>query len=340
MAEPAHDLAAYDFEYPESAVADRPAEPRDAARLLVLDRASGAVRHAVFRDLPGFLRAGDCLVLNRTKVIPSRLVGRKETGGRAEVLLVKELGPRRWSALARGLKPGGRLEFADGARALVEGLSPDGEWLLAFETDPRALMEEHGLAPLPPYIAKRGGRDGVPDRERYQTVYAREAGSIAAPTAGFHFTPEVLAAVRTAGVRVAEIILHVGPGTFRPVTAADVRAHAMLPERYEIPEVARAELDAVRGRGGRLIPVGTTATRTVETYFAGGAAAGETSLYVYPGYSFKAVDALLTNFHLPQSTPLLLACAFAGRERILAAYAEAIRAGYRLFSYGDSMLIV
>lgn len=338
-------LEDFRFDYPEELVAARPAEPRDSARLLVLDRSSGRLEHRGFADLPGLLRAGDCLVLNRSKVLPARLQGRKPTGGKVELLLVSELGPGRWAALSADLKPGREIDLPGGARASVEGLDGQGRWLLRFsDPDVPGLLRRHGEAPLPPYIlkARKNGSAGTSpvDLSRYQTVYAREEGSIAAPTAGLHFTPEVLAGLETRGVRRAEVVLHVGMGTFRPVTADDVREHRMLPERYEIPGEAAGLLERTRREGGRIVAVGTTAVRTLETWARGGHLSGETSLYVRPGHEFKAVDALVTNFHLPESTPLILASAFAGRERLLSAYREAFARRYRLFSYGDAMLIL
>lgn len=337
-------ISDFDFEYPEELVASAPAQPRDSSRLLVMDRAAGRLEHAVFRDIPRFLRPGDCLVLNRTKVLPRRLMGRKSTGGKVDLLLVRELGSSSWSALGSGLKAGQSLEFPGGLQAAVEGLSEEGEYRLAFATrDLRSYLAEHGLPPLPPYIAKRRAPSRS-DLERYQTVYARDEGSIAAPTAGLHFTPELLERIRAQGVETAWVTLHVGRGTFRPIKGEDAAAHAMLPESYEV-EAAQAEtLRAAKARGARLVAVGTTAARTLETLasFPGGlrAGRGESSLYIAPGYAFRATDALVTNFHLPRSTPLMLACAFAGRDLVLSAYREAVARGYRLYSYGDATLIL
>jgi S-adenosylmethionine:tRNA ribosyltransferase-isomerase len=337
-------LSDYDYDLPEELIASAPAEPRDSSRLLVIDRATDRLEHAVFRDLPRFLKAGDCLVLNRTKVLPCRLIGKKSTGGKADLLLVRELGPARWSALASGFKKGQTLVFEGGLTAAVDGLNDEGEYLLTFATgDVRPYLAEHGLPPLPPYIAKKRAASRA-DAARYQTVYARDEGSIAAPTAGLHFTPELLDRLRAGGVATAWVTLHVGRGTFRPIASADADKHVMLPERYEIEPAEAAVLRAARARGGRLVAVGTTATRTLETVAASpaglSAASGESALYIRPGHEFRAVDALITNFHLPRSTPLLLACAFAGRERLLAAYREALARRYRLFSFGDATLIL
>ncbi|MBI5211723.1 MAG: tRNA preQ1(34) S-adenosylmethionine ribosyltransferase-isomerase QueA [Elusimicrobia bacterium] len=352
-------ISDFDFEYPEELVAAYAVEPRDAARLLVVRRGSGAREHRVFAELPGLLSPGDCLVLNRTRVLAARLLGRKATGGRADLLLVRELEPGRWAVLASGLKAGGRLEFAGGLEGTVESLDDDGQYVCRFSRpDIVEFLEAHGMAPLPPYILKRRrglGRQaqgpGAPapsgaleDRSRYQTVYASQAGSIAAPTAGLHFTPEVLARLEGAGVIAARLTLHVGRGTFRPIEAADPADHRMLPEWYRMEaEDARAVASALAA-GRRVVAVGTTSTRVLETLAASPrgltAAEGWTDLYIRPGHAFKAVGGLVTNFHLPRSTPLMLAAAFLGRERLLAAYEEAVARRYRLFSLGDAMLIL
>lgn len=339
-------LSDYDYDAPEELIAAAPAEPRDSARLLVIDRASGRLEHAVFRDLPRFLRAGDLLVLNRTKVMPCRLLGRKATGGKADLLLVKELSPSTWAALASGFKAGQSLSFPGGMTATVEGLTEDGEYRLAFDTaDLRPYLAEHGAAPLPPYIAKKKapGRDKS-DLERYQTVYARDEGSIAAPTAGLHFTPEVFAALKAKGVETAYVTLHVGRGTFRPIKGEDAAAHVMLPEAYEVDAAEAAKVASAKSRGARVTAVGTTATRTLETLARRpegfGPGKGESALYITPGFEFKVLGGLITNFHLPRSTPLMLAAAFAGRELLLKAYSEAVARRYRLYSYGDATLIV
>lgn len=337
-------LSDFDYEYPESQIATSAAEPRDSARLMVLDRAGGKIEHAIFRDLPRFLRPGDCLVVNRTKVMPCRLFGKKSTGGKADLLLVRELAPDTWAALASGFKAGQSLEFPGGMSATVEGLTEEGEYRLKFAAaDLRPYLAEHGLPPLPPYIAKKR----VPSRAdaaRYQTVYARDDGSIAAPTAGMHFTPDLMDELKQSGVNFAFITLHVGRGTFRPITSEDASAHVMLAERYEL-EAGEARIIAeARAKGGRVVSVGTTTTRTLET-LAGrpegfGPGSGESALYITPGFRFRGIDALITNFHLPRSTPLLLASAFAGRERLLAAYREAVGLGYRLYSFGDATIVI
>lgn len=337
-------LSDYDFSFPEELVASEPAEPRDSSRLMVVMRGGGH-EHKCFADLPEYLKPGDCLVLNRTKVIFARLKGIKSTGGKAEMLLVRELPGGLWAALSSGLKAGMKINFPAENAAVVEGLTSEGEYICRFSRgDIPAYLREHGLAPLPPYIAKRrnGGLDS--DKSRYQTVYAREDGSIAAPTAGLHFTPELLERLTQAGVRLAYVTLHVGRGTFRPITHSDAAEHRMLAESYLFePEESQRALACLR-EGRRLVAVGTTATRTLETLARKdgglGPGQGETDLYIRPGHEFLAVKGLLTNFHLPKSTPLLLASAFLGRERLLAAYEEAFRQRYRLFSYGDAMLIL
>jgi S-adenosylmethionine:tRNA ribosyltransferase-isomerase len=338
-------LSDFDFQFPEELIASLPAEPRDSSRLMVLDRAAGAVHHRRFSDLPRFLRPGDCLVLNETKVLPCRLLGKKATGGKVDLLLVREIEKGLWSGLATGLKAGMRLTFPPGLSASVEGLNDDGEYLCRFDrTDLSGYLAEHGNAPLPPYILKQKRAPAAADRERYQTVYASAAGSIAAPTAGLHFTVGLLEELRGAGVRCAKVTLHVGRGTFRPVTVADARRHPMLPEYFRMPEAEAEVVARTMREGGRVVAVGTTSTRTLETLARQeggfGPGTGWTGLYICPGHEFRAVTGLITNFHLPKSTPLLLAAAFAGRERILSAYQEAFRERYRLYSYGDAMLVL
>ncbi len=336
---PALPIAWFDYELPPELIAQEPARPRDASRLLVLARAIGAVRHAQFRDLPELLSPGDLLVVNRTKVIPARLRVRKPTGGQVELLFVRPVGAR-WDAMARpakGLHEGVVLEAPGGATLRVAGR--EGE-LLRIEGPVARLIEEHGELPLPPYIERpAGGR--AADRDDYQTLFAREPGAVAAPTAALHFSDRVLSELWSRGIGKAEITLHVGPGTFLPVRQehyADVRAHPMHAEWYEVPAATIAAMAAAREAGQRVVAVGTTTVRALETWAAGHGPSGESRLFIYPGFSFRAVDALLTNFHLPRSTLLMLVAAFAGREVVLNAYAEAVRLRYRFFSYGDAML--
>ncbi len=331
----------FDFDLPSGRIAQRPA-PRGEARLLCLDR-EGADRHLKVRDLPAILRPGDLLVVNDTRVIPARLFARREPGGgRVEILLVERTGPGAWEALARPgrrARPGTVLRFAADLTARVTGKREDGRYRLEFDAEVEPRLEELGHVPLPPYIDRP---DGAEDRETYQTVYARAAGAIAAPTAGLHFSAELLAELRARGVELTAVTLHVGIGTFKPVTAPLVHEHVMERERYEIGAEAARAIAAARGEGRRVVAVGTTVVRTLESAAAAGegtvrAGAAETRLFVTPGFRFQVVDALLTNFHLPRSTLLMLVSAFAGRQRVLAAYGEAIAAGYRFYSYGDAM---
>ena len=348
-------LSDFDYELPEGLIAQRPAGRRDASRMLLVDRARGAWRDGHFSELPGELRAGDVLVVNNTRVFPARLIGRREpSGGRVELLLVREsegAGPLLWEALARParrLEAGARVTFGDGRlRAEVLAASPGGRRLVRFEADGRfdALVEEFGQMPLPPYI-KRGAADErtrAEDRERYQTVFAERRGAIAAPTAGLHFTPEVVERLRGRGVVTAELTLHVGYGTFAPVRVEDLSGHRVEPERFEVGEETAEAVNRARAGGGRAVAVGTTSLRALESAAdASGkvrAGRGETGLTVTPGYRFRAVDALLTNFHLPRSSLLVLVAAFAGRDLTLSAYRHAVTAGYRFYSYGDCMLI-
>ena len=340
------ELGDYDYALPPSAIAQQPLPERDGARLLRLDRSSGAREHGAIRDLPELLRPGDLVVLNATRVVPARLRGEKATGGRAEALLLgKASEPGSFEALlrARGrLRTGQKLRFARGAQseeAEISHVLGDGRVVLQFaaSADPYAL----GEMPLPPYIAREHAE--ARDAERYQTVFARAPGSVAAPTAGLHLTEQLLGAIRARGAETAEVVLHVGIGTFRPLRAEDLAAGALHAERYVLPaETARA-IAATRARGGRVVAIGTTSARVLESCAdgAGGArpGAGETRLFLAPGARFQVVDALLTNFHLPRSSLLLLVSAFAGREPVLAAYREAIALGYRFYSYGDAMWI-
>ena len=350
-------ISDFDYELPEELIAQHPLERRDASRMLVVSRARGDWRDGSFSEFPAELREGDTVVVNNTRVFPARLVGRKgQTGGRVELLLVRrreEFGEGAWEVLARParrLEAGARLLFGDG-RLSAEALTAteDGaRRVVRFEADGDfdALLEEFGRMPLPPYIKR--GRDDLAareeDRERYQTVYAAATGAIAAPTAGLHFTPRVFEDLRARGVRLAEVTLHVGYGTFAPVRAEDLAEHRVAAEHFEIREAAAEEINATRARGGRVVAVGTTTVRALESAADEEgrvrAGRGETSLTITPGYRFRAVDALLTNFHLPRSSLLVLVGAFAGREPVLAAYRHAVRQRYRFYSYGDCMLIL
>ena len=340
-------LSDFDYELPDALVAQEPVSPRDASRLLVVPRDGGPLLEGTFSEIGQFLRPGDLLVLNDTRVIPARLVGVKESGGRCELLLVEPLGGElgaRWRVLGQASKPlrrGARLSFG-GLEARVESAEGEGFFTVSFDrsgAELEAALDREGRVPLPSYI-RREPRPA--DRERYQTVVARVPGSAAAPTAGLHFTGDLLERLARAGVTCTTVTLHVGPGTFLPVRTEDLAQHRMHEERYEVsPAAARAFADC-RARGGRVVAVGTTAVRTLESaWTAAGlrAGPGRTSLFVRPPYQFRAVDALVTNLHLPRSTLLMLTCAFGGRETVLAAYREAVSRGYRFFSYGDAMLL-
>ena len=341
-------LSDFDFELPPELIAQEPLPERDASRLLVLDRATGAVQHRSFRDLPDILAPGDLVVFNRSRVIPARLLGRRSKGGEAEILLVRDRGEGRWEAMVRPgrhLRPGQRVTIDEDLSVVIESeaLAEDGRRqvrLLSRQRDIAAALERCGHVPLPPYVRRP---DRPEDRERYQTIYASEPGSIAAPTAGLHFTPSILERLRARGVETAEVVLHVGPGTFRPVTVPDIGDHRLPAEAYVVPADTAEAVTRTRARGGRVVAIGTTSVRTLEGSAAATgvteAGTGETSLVIAPGFRFRVVDALVTNFHLPRSSLLLLVAAFAGRERVLGAYAEAVGRGYRFYSYGDAMLV-
>ncbi len=333
----------FDYELPPELIAQHPVEPRDASRLLVLYQDSGRIEHAHFRDLPAYLRPGDLLVANESRVLRARLLGRKaRTGGRVEVLLLRRLDERRWEALLGGqrIRPG--LELALGEEpillARVEETRPDGTWVLRFAEEVEPHLERLGMVPLPPYI-----HEPLADVERYQTVYARVAGSVAAPTAGLHFTPRLIAELQDRGVGFAFVVLHIGWDTFRPVKVEEIEAHPIHAEWCRVPDEVAQAVRETRRAGGRVVAVGTTAVRALETAAQSGEVApfeGWTRLFIYPGYRFRTVDALITNFHLPRSTLLLLVSAFAGRETVLRAYREAIARRYRFYSFGDAMLIL
>jgi S-adenosylmethionine:tRNA ribosyltransferase-isomerase len=332
----------FDYHLPPESIAQEPA-PRGQSRLLVLDR-TGPERHAWVGDLPHLLRAGDLLVLNDTRVIPARLFGRSAGGGRMEVLLVERLGNREWDTLVkpgRRARPGSVIELDEGLSAEVGEKGEDGRVRLRLSEPIEPYLDRLGHVPLPPYIHRL---DTLEDRERYQTVYARRPGAIAAPTAGLHFTEELLREIEQAGVGIARVTLHVGIGTFKPVSAERIEDHRMERERYEIDEETAEAIRRARGEGRRVVAVGTTVVRTLESAALAGdgdveSGSASTDLFITPGFRFQVVDALLTNFHLPRSTLLMLVSAFAGRERVLAAYEEAIREGYRFYSYGDAMFV-
>jgi S-adenosylmethionine:tRNA ribosyltransferase-isomerase len=339
-------LEDFDYALPPGRIAQHPAPAREAARLLVLERGVGAIHHTTVSELPRWLRAGDLLVVNATRVLPARLRGAKASGGRAEALVLGPAGKDRWRALVRcrgRLRPGLRLRFGAGPEAFeaeVAAVLEGGEALLALPAGVSPYRA--GEAPLPPYI-RRAAPDPA-DAERYQTLYARVPGAVAAPTAGLHLGAALLDGLAGLGVERAELVLHVGPGSFRPVGEAELAAGRLHAEPFELPAEAAAAVDRARSVRGRVVAVGTTTARVLEARRAPGGRVspgrGETDLFLRPGSRFEVVDALLTNFHLPRSSLLMLVAAFAGRERVLSAYAEAVQRGYRFYSYGDAMLIL
>jgi len=334
-------LDLFDYDLPPELIAQLPLSDRSSSRLLVLPRREGAIEHRTFSELPELLRPGDLLVLNETAVFPARLLGKRaRTGGKVEVLLLSERSPGLWEALVRSKSapaPGERIELGGTDVVIFDSPLGEGRALVRFEGSAFEVAERRGHVPLPPYI--RGAEDTPDDRARYQTVYAREPGAVAAPTAGLHFTPDLLARVAARGVEVARLVLHVGLGTFQPVRAETLEEHRMHAERYAIPAATLEALERARAGKRRVVACGTTTVRALESFGATGRSSGETSLFITPGHEFRFVDALITNFHLPKSTLLVLVSAFAGRERVLAAYAEAVARRYRFYSYGDAMFI-
>ena len=337
-------LSDFDYELPEEFIAQHPCEPRDASRLLVLNKESGALEHRHFYEVPGFLKPGDTLVFNDTKVLPARLIGiKQETGAKIEVFLLSRKTGDDWEVL---VKPGKRARigtvvcFGDELSCEIVEDTDFGGRIARFRYHGifEELLDRLGDTPLPPYIKEK-----LNDRERYQTVYARFSGSAAAPTAGLHFTPGLMQNIRKLGVHLAFVTLHVGLGTFRPVSVDNVTEHVMHSEYYSVPPETAKLVNDTKAQGGRVIAVGTTAVRTLETAGAGGrlaADSGWTNIFIYPGHQFNIIDGMITNFHLPKSTLLMLVSAFAGRNAVLAAYHEAIKQRYRFFSFGDAMLII
>ncbi|MFP8640347.1 tRNA preQ1(34) S-adenosylmethionine ribosyltransferase-isomerase QueA [Priestia aryabhattai] len=337
----------FDFHLPEELIAQTPLEQRDASRLMVLNKETGSVKHHMFLDLLDYVQEGDCLVLNDTRVLPARLFGTKEdTGANIEVLLLKQTQGDTWETLvkpAKRVKEGTVISFGDGRlTAVCKETSDQGGRLLEFNYEGifYEVLEQLGEMPLPPYIKER-----LDDQERYQTVFAREQGSAAAPTAGLHFTEEMLEQLKEKGVHIAFLTLHVGLGTFRPVSVDDLEEHDMHSEFYQVSEGTAALLNSVREKGGRIISVGTTSTRTLETIATEHngkfvASSGWTNIFIFPGYEFKAIDGMITNFHLPKSTLIMLVSALAGRENVISAYEQAVAEKYRFFSFGDAMLIL
>jgi S-adenosylmethionine:tRNA ribosyltransferase-isomerase len=343
----------FDYHLPESSIAQTPLEPRDSSRLLVLHRDSGELEHRIFRDLGDYLRPNDLLVLNRTRVIPARIFARKPTGGRVELLLLRRRDLLRWEALVggKGLRLGSKLRVEDGPELTILEFLDGAERLLLFSEPIEPYFPKVGHVPLPPYIHAE-----LKDPERYQTVYARDSGSAAAPTAGLHFTPRLMDELQGMGVKFAYVTLHVGLDTFAPVTEENPKTHKIHTEWCELPQETADAINETKRLGGRVIAVGTTSVRTLETAaqqtIDSGpltvhrppstvqAFTGPTSIYILPGYQFKVVDAMITNFHLPKSTLIMLVSAFAGREKILETYETAIKEGYRFYSFGDAMLIL
>ena len=336
-------LTDFMYDLPEQRIAQTPVEPRDHSRLMVLHRGTGAIEHRHFYDVIEYLNPGDVLVINEAKVIPARLYGARPAGGAVEVLLLKQLGPKRYETLVKPgkkLRPGAEVSFGDGRLKghIVESTDVGGR-IVEFECEGsfEAALDALGEMPLPPYIHEK-----LADRDRYQTVYAKQDGSAAAPTAGLHFTPELLNRIREKGVEIVPVLLHVGLGTFRPVKAENIEEHEMHSEYFEVTPQAAERINAARQSGGRIIAVGTTSVRTLESAAEDGrlvAKRGDTNIFIKPGYRFQLVDALITNFHLPGSTLIMLVSALYDRERILEAYKTAVDMEYRFFSFGDAMLI-
>ena len=334
------------YDLPKELIAQEPADPRDSARLMVLDRKNDTIEHRIFHDLPEYLNAGDVLVINNSKVLPARLMGVKvPTGAVCEVLLLRQAHGDTWECLARPgrrMQAGTKLNFGDGSlTATVDETLPDGNKYVTFQYDTQTLYEkldEFGKMPLPPYITRQ-----LEDQSQYQTVYAKELGSAAAPTAGLHFTPELLDTIRAKGVNIVEVTLHVGLGTFRPVSEDNIQEHQMHTEWYCVDDTAAEAINAARASGHRVIAVGTTSCRTLESAYIPGKGLREcsdnTDIFIYPGYQWKCIDALITNFHLPESTLIMLVAAFAGYDHIMNAYHEAVKERYRFFSFGDAMFI-
>ena len=334
------------YELPEELIAQDPLEDRTASRLLVLDRKTDKLEHKIFSDVIDYLNPGDCLVINNTRVIPARLIGEKEgTGGKVEILLLKRRENDIWESLVKPgkkLRPGARVTFGDGRlKAEILEIAEEGNRLVKFYYDGifEEILDSLGEMPLPPYITHK-----LEDKEMYQTVYAKFDGSAAAPTAGLHFTNELLEKIRQKGIRIASITLHVGLGTFRPVKVEDVNNHHMHTEWYEVNKEASDIINETKKNGGRVICVGTTSCRTIESVADENglmaAKTGETDIFIYPGYKFKVMDGLITNFHLPESTLVMLVSAFAGKERVLSAYETAVKERYRFFSFGDAMILI
>ncbi|MBI5816385.1 MAG: tRNA preQ1(34) S-adenosylmethionine ribosyltransferase-isomerase QueA [Nitrospinae bacterium] len=340
-------ISEFDYDLPERLIAQRPAPDRDASRLMVLDRAGKTFRHSAFGEFPSLLKSGDVMVVNNTKVFPARLAGTRASGGKIEILLTSHRGNGVWEAMTRGLsklRAGETVSVHGGKVKLVEKL-PEGFGVYEFGSEEEAwrIIAKAGAIPLPPYIKRPSGAADADDAARYQTVFAQNTGSCAAPTAGLHFTQAIMDSIAARGVKIVRLTLHVGPGTFRPVKAENIEDHVMDPEYYEIPPETASVVNEAKRCGARIVAVGSTVTRCLETAADDSrtiiAGTGETSLFIKPGWRFKIADAMLTNFHLPKSTLLVLVSAFAGRDLAMQAYKEAVSMEYRFFSYGDAMFI-
>lgn len=339
------DTKELDFHLPESQIAQHPCPERDASRMLVLNRATGEMTVDTYRNIGQYLRPGDCMALNNTRVLRARLKGQKSTGGKVEVFLLHEISPGTWDALVRPsskIKPGAAVHFAGDITATIGDTTQDGHRTVQFNApDVLSILESIGEIPLPPYIHRDTQDPG--DLRRYQTVYAQTPGAVAAPTAGLHITPEILAGLQAKGINTAYLTLHVGYGTFKPVTSNTLEQHQVDPEEFEFPQATADLLNQTRAQGGRIVAVGTTSTRVLETQYREGrfhSGAGQTGKYIYPPYTYQAVDVLQTNFHLPKSSLLALVCAFAGTGLTLEAYKYAVSQDFRFYSYGDVMLII
>jgi S-adenosylmethionine:tRNA ribosyltransferase-isomerase len=336
----------FDYLLPKEMIAQYPAEERTSSRLLVFDREKGAIEHRRFQDITDYLRKGDLLILNDSRVFPARLIGTKVTGGAIDILLVEKTAPNKWLCLVKNAKKGiDKLDVSIGdQKATLTKKRPSWSIRFLYDGDSDDIIMKYGKMPLPPYIKRNNGNgNGAIDFDRYQTVYAKQDGSIAAPTAGFHFSEELINIIEKMGVQIVKITLHIGIGTFTLVKSPNVEEHIMHHEYYALDETIMKLIRQAKDEGRRIVACGTSAVRTLETVFSGNGGTplrGSTGLFIYPGYQFKMVDALITNFHLPRSTPLLLAGAFAGRDALMKCYEEAKGSGYRFYSYGDSMLIV
>lgn len=341
------DLKTYDYELPEELIAQEPLKNRSSSKLMVVDKKTGQVEHKTFADIASYFQKGDVLVLNETKVIPARLYAKREgTGSKLEIFLLRDKGNNHWEALTkpgRKAKPGTKFYFDDSNYCVVKDILPDGVRLIEFFADKEfsIFLDDFGEMPLPPYINRRGLEE---DKTRYQTVFAKKAGAVAAPTASLHFTPELLKNIENKGVKIVKILLHVGIGTFRPVKVEDLREHEMHSEYYEISEDAAKSINNAKENGGKVIAVGTTVVRTLETAAKLNGkiepSSGDTDIFIYPGYQYKIVDNLITNFHLPKSTLLMLVSAFSSIDIVKKAYQIAVEQKYRFFSYGDAMLFL